>query len=156
MISIILIVWNIYLLEQNKTKYPEKIEYMQKIEYPFEICGYKSLLNVVCKHKMPKTKIAMSSGRKGRNNNQPNICGIYLCTTCNSQFGVNVYSNHSAFHPFDSAQVKHYREQNKIQKIDDVNLDNLHRVKKISQLFFNSVYEKFDPRQTEILQTLFF
>ena len=57
-----------YLLEQNKIKYPEKIEYKQKIEDPCKICGYKLLLIIVCKYKMPKIKIIMSSGRKGKNN----------------------------------------------------------------------------------------
>ena len=63
-------------LEQNKTEYPEKIEYKQRTEYPCEICGYKSTLNVICKSKMSKRNIAMSSGGKGKISAQPNICGI--------------------------------------------------------------------------------
>ena len=43
---------------------------------------------MICKQKMPKTNIAMSSSRKGNNNTQPDICGICLCRTCNAQFGV--------------------------------------------------------------------
>ena len=72
---------------------------------------------------MPKTKIAMSSGRTGKNNTQPNMCGICLCRTCNSQFRINV--NYCIFHPFNKQHVQHYKEQNKIQKIKHVHLDNL-------------------------------
>ena len=65
---------------------------------------------MICKHLMPKTKIAMSSGRKGKNNAQPNICDICLYRMCNAQFGVYVYANHCVFHPFNSAHRKHYKE----------------------------------------------
>ena len=80
---------------------------------------------------MSNTKIAMSSGRKGKNNVQTNICVICLCRICDAQFGVNVYANHCILHPFNKQQLKHYKEQNKIQKIKDVNLDYLQRVKNL-------------------------
>ena len=106
-----------YLLERNKIKYPENIEYKPKILYPCELCGYKLQLNIFCKYKMSKTKIAMSYGGKGKNDAQPNICKICLCRTCNTQFGVNVYSNHYIFHPNDENKVNHYNKTNKIQEI---------------------------------------
>ena len=121
-----------------------------KTLHPCKIYRYKSQLNIICKHKMSKTKITMSSGRKGKNNAQPNTCGICLYRTCNAQFGVGIYTNQCVFHPINENKVKHYKEQNEMQKIKDVNLDKLKRVKKSPQLFFNSIYEKFDPRQTEV------
>lgn len=45
------------------------------------------------------------------------------------------------------------KEQNKIQRIKQIIDDNLRRVKQSKQSpksFFKSVYEKFDPRQTEV------
>ena len=55
-----------------------------KTLHPCKIYRYKSQLNIICKHKMSKTKITMSSGRKGKNNAQPNTCGICLYRTCNA------------------------------------------------------------------------
>ena len=95
-----------YLLERNKIEYVQDIKYDPKTEYECEICGYKSSLNMICKHKLPKTNIAMSSGRSTKKRTQPNICGICLCRTCNSQFGVKVYSNHCVFHPFENNKQK--------------------------------------------------
>ena len=105
---------------------------------------------MICKHKLPKTKIAMSSGRSAKKITQHNICGICLCRTCNAQFGVNVYSNHCVFHPSSTQQKqkKQEKEQNKIEKIKQINHDNLQRVKESPQLFFNSVYEKFNIHNT--------
>ena len=83
---------------------------------------------MICKHRLPKTKIAMSSGRSAKKNTQPNICGICLCS--NLQFGVNVYSNHCVFHPPNTQQKqkKQEKELNKIEKFKQIN-DNLQRVK---------------------------
>ena len=141
-----------YPLERNKIEYETNIKYKSNTKYPCEICGYKSSLNMICKLKLPKTKIAMSSGRSAKINTQAHICGICLCRTCNSQFGVNVYSNHCVFHPPNTQQKqkKQEKEQNEVQKIKHINHDNLQRVKESPQLFFNSVYEKFDLRATEV------
>ena len=140
-----------YLLERSKIEYETNIKFSHNTKYPCEICGYKSLLNMICKHKLPKTKIAMSSGSSSKKNTQANICGICLCRTYNSRFGVNVYSNHCVFHPPNTQQKqkKQEKEQNEVQKIKHINHDNLQRVKESPQLFFNSVYEKFDLRATE-------
>ena len=87
----------------------------------------------------------MSSGRKGKNSTQAH----------NSQFGVNVYSNHCVFHPPNTQQKqkKQEKEQNEVQKIKHINHDNLQRVKESPQLFFNSVYETW---YRGVLQTKFF
>ena len=94
----------------------------------------------------------MSSGKSAQKNTQPNICGICLCRTCNSQFGVNVYSNHCVFHPPNAQQKqkKQETEQNKIEKIKQINHDNLEHVKESPQLFFNSVYEKYNIRNRQV------
>ena len=108
---------------------------------------------MICKHKLPKTNITMSSGRSTKKGTPPNICGICLCRTCNSQFGVKVYSNHCVFHPPNEQQKQKIqeKEQNKIERIKQINDDNLRRVKDSSKSsFFNSVYEKFNPRQSEV------
>ena len=57
------------------------------------------------------------------------------------------FANHCVFHPFENNKQKY---QNKIKKNEAVNHDNLQRVKYSTQLFFNSVYEKFKPRNTEV------
>ena len=65
-----------YLLERNKIKHEEQTKYKQRIQYPCEIRGYKSLSNIIYKHKWPNTKIAMSFGRKRKFSPQAHICGI--------------------------------------------------------------------------------
>ena len=113
---------------------------------------------MLCKHKLPGKMIAISSGRSTKKDTQPNICGICLCRTCNSKFGVSVYSNHCIFHPPNTKQKqkKQEKEQNKIPKNIQINHYNLQRVKKSPQLFFNSIYEKFDIRDTENLVGIVF
>ena len=96
---------------KNKIEYDENIKYRQNTKCPCEICGYKSLLNMICKHKLPKTKIVMSSGRPAKKKTQANICGICLCRTCNSRFGVNVYSNHCVFHPPNTQKKQKKRKR---------------------------------------------
>ena len=77
-------------------------------------------MNIICKYKLPKTKIAMSSGRSAKKNIQANICGTCLRRTCNSQFGVLVYSNDCVFRPPNTQQKQKQqeKEQNKIEKLN--------------------------------------
>ena len=123
--------------------------YKDRTEYPYEICGYRSTLNMICKHKIPKTNTMMSPSRKSKRKNvsQANICGICLCRTCNAQFGIMAFKNHCVFHPFENNKQK---IQNKIKRNKAVNDDNLQRVKNARNSFFNSVYEKFNQRATEV------
>ena len=104
---------------------------------------------MICKHKIPKTNIMMTPSRKVKQNNvsQANICGICLCRTCNAQFGIMAFNNHCVFHHFEN---KKQNIQNQIKRNKAVNNDNLQRVKNAPKSFFNSVYEKFNPRETEV------
>ena len=93
----------------------------------------------------------MSSGRKGKNNIQPNVYGNCLYRTYNARFSVNLYANYCVLQPFDKQQLSHYKNLFK-----HVNHENLQNNKESPQLFFNSIYEKFTHMRQRYLADIEF
>ena len=64
------------------------------------ICGYKSSLNFVCQEYMKGSSVKIKPSVKSKKTPTA-ICGLVLCMTCNSQFGVQACVKKCVFHSPD-------------------------------------------------------
>ena len=133
----------------------------KRIERICEICGLKSKFVLVCQHNLKNSSYKFVS--KGRTNKNKEICGLQICYSCNSQFGVSPIHDHCVFHAKENNSYKYKKPSNAIielsslyskerkicRKIYDVYKDTIEMATKDKANFYRGYFESFDIKNAE-------
>ena len=131
-----------------------------------EICGLQSKFVLVCQHTLKNSSYKLTTKpkkSKGRNNRNKEICGIQVCFTCNSQFGISPEDEHCVFHAEESVNFKYtsptanitkasslYSQSHKIsKKIHNVYQDTIEMAMRDKAKFYTEFFESFDTRSVK-------
>ena len=122
-----------------------------------EICGVTSKYIIVCDHKLKNSSYCKTGKSKY------NICGIQICYSCNSQFGVSSGEDRCVFHSIHKLKWRYakatsirktsrlYSENRKVcKKIYDIHQDIINMATNDKQNFYQGYHESFNHETANI------